>query len=220
MVLSEATIEILKNFSTLNKGLIVKPGKILQTYSSSSTVFAEAELQEEFESEFAIYDLTKTLGIISMSKGAPVDITVEKDKLVFSGVGKIRQRFAVASLIHGHDVIGKKLPFEAKIGFNLTADAYNWIISTASILGAPNIVIKSDDDVLSMYAMDVKGQMVDDASMQVGVGEDVKGINAVLKIENLNILKGGYRVELSNRMAKFIHHDKKVKYYISLEKTS
>jgi hypothetical protein len=228
MKLSESTVEILKNFSTINQGLIVKPGKVLRTLSNNRAIMAEAQIDEEFESEFGIYDLNKTLGLLSMTKGVTPEIKIEKEFLTFSGLGKIRQRFTAINLIFGHDRVGKTINISTfDVNFVLTPEIHNWIFSVASILKCPEIIIRSgeydpktDSRPLELAALDVKGLIVDDASVTIA-GVNTLEFTAVLKIENLKILSGAYDVFISrNGISKFIHKDKKILYWISLEKTS
>ena len=61
MNLSTDTIAMLKNFSDINTNILIKPGNKIQTCSNMRSILAEAEIKENFDSEFAIYDLPKFL---------------------------------------------------------------------------------------------------------------------------------------------------------------
>jgi hypothetical protein len=220
MKLSENTIEVLKNFSTINQGLIVKKGSHLKTLSTNKNIKAEADIAEEFTQDFAIYDLNKTLGILSMNKASP-EVVVEKECLTFSGLGghaKIRQRFAAPCLIFGYDKLDKKIEVDGfEVDLTLTQEVFSWIFSVASILKCPNIVIRSvDGKIIEIFAEDVKGEVVDDASIVVQ-GNTTVPFNAVLKIENLKIIPGAYNVLITNGISKFCHKTKPLLYWISLE---
>jgi len=73
MKLSEDTINVLKNFSTINQSLQVKPGNVLKTISPLKTVFVEATVTETFPKEAAVYDLNKLLAKVSLYKEAELD---------------------------------------------------------------------------------------------------------------------------------------------------
>ena len=66
MNLSTNTVTILKNFSEINKNILVKPGKRLQTISTLKNILAEADIDNKFEQEFAIYDLPEFLRAIEL----------------------------------------------------------------------------------------------------------------------------------------------------------
>jgi len=68
MKFSDTTLEILKNYSTINQGLVVKPGSVLKTITPSRTVLATAIVAEKFPVAFALYDLNKFLAKLSLYK--------------------------------------------------------------------------------------------------------------------------------------------------------
>ena len=59
MKLSENTLNILKNFAGINNSILVKQGNRLRTISVAKNILAEAEVKEDFERDFAIYDLNQ-----------------------------------------------------------------------------------------------------------------------------------------------------------------
>jgi len=63
---SKNTLTILKNFSSLNSNLLVKPGNVIKTITPSKTGMAVATVEETFDVEFGIWDLNKFLGVVSL----------------------------------------------------------------------------------------------------------------------------------------------------------
>ena len=57
MKLSDHTIEVLKNFATINQNLVIKEGSTLSTMSAMKNIVARATVAETFEKDVAIYDL-------------------------------------------------------------------------------------------------------------------------------------------------------------------
>ncbi|QQG32130.1 sliding clamp [Citrobacter phage CkP1] len=66
MKLSKDTLNILKNFSTINSGVMLKPGKFIMTRSVNGTTYAESNINDEIDFEVAIYDLPSFLGILGL----------------------------------------------------------------------------------------------------------------------------------------------------------
>ena len=64
--ISNETLEVLKNFSSINSNILVKEGNTLTTISPVKNVMAEAEISETFDQEFGIWDLNKFLGTVSL----------------------------------------------------------------------------------------------------------------------------------------------------------
>ncbi len=55
MKLSEKTLSLLKNFSTINQSILFKHGSQLRTISVMKNILAEATVAEEFPKDFGIY---------------------------------------------------------------------------------------------------------------------------------------------------------------------
>lgn len=77
MKLTKETLNILKNFSTLNNGIILKEGNILITKNITNVVYAEATLNQTIEQEIGIYDLNAFLGNMNLV-GDDADISVDE----------------------------------------------------------------------------------------------------------------------------------------------
>ena len=60
------TLEILKNFASINSNILVKEGNVLSTISPVKNVMAEATITETFDTQFGIWDLNKFLGTVSL----------------------------------------------------------------------------------------------------------------------------------------------------------
>ena len=66
MKLSKQTIAILSNYSDINQSILVKQGNKLRTISVMKNILAEAEVEEEFPKDFAIYDLPQFLKVLRL----------------------------------------------------------------------------------------------------------------------------------------------------------
>ena len=74
MYLSAETVSILKNLSTINQSILIKPGKELNSMSVMKNILVKADIQEEFEKVVAIYDLNQFLNCLSLIPGAQLDL--------------------------------------------------------------------------------------------------------------------------------------------------
>ena len=73
MKLSNETIEILKNFSSINMSVLLKPGNKIRTVSAQKTILAQATVAETFPKECAIYNLPELLSMTSMFEDPELD---------------------------------------------------------------------------------------------------------------------------------------------------
>jgi len=219
MNLSKSTVELIKNFATINQGLVVKEGKSLRTISTNKAILAEATIEEEFDREFGIYDLPKFLGLLSMAKDTPSIELGDEFVTVNHPLGKIRQRYSPTNLILSPPNKSINVSDYA-VELDLPAEKLEWIFNVASILKAPNIVIRGDENGIEIAAMDVKGEIVDDASTTVD-GKATTSFQAVIKVENLKLIPGDYQVKLSDKMvSKFCSVSRELHYFVAIEKDS
>ena len=54
MNLSKQTVDILKNFSTINASIAVDVGNTLQTMSAMKNILVKSTVEETFNTEFAV----------------------------------------------------------------------------------------------------------------------------------------------------------------------
>ena len=95
MKLSDSTLSILRNFAGINNSILVKKGNRLRTISVAKNILAEANLNEEFPSDFALYDLNQFLNVNnSLFRNPELDFT-DKGYVVISE-GKSKQTFFFA----------------------------------------------------------------------------------------------------------------------------
>ena len=89
-LLSNDTLNVLKNFATINQGLLFKKGKRLRTLSVLKNVFAVADITDEIPREFAIYDLNEFLGTLSLFSKPDLDF---KDDHILIQEGKAKVKY-------------------------------------------------------------------------------------------------------------------------------
>lgn len=222
MKLSPNFVEILGNFSTINSGMVFKPGKIIRTMSQNKTILAQAEVEEEFQQEFGIYDLNRMLALISLNKQAP-EVEVENESLVFVGLGgkgRIRQRFTNINLIAApadKNIAAQNWAVE----FTLDHDVFKWIFNVSAILKCPHTVISGEPgEKMKINAIDVKGDIVDSAFVTLDTVAKNR-FNVVFKNEHLKVLPGKYEVKVAKAgISHFINSERKLKYWIGIENSS
>ena len=214
MRLSEQTVALLKNFSGINQNIQFKAGSKISTISAQKNILVSAEVPESFPSDFAIYDLNKLLGVMSLFQDPDLEIG---DKTMKVG-GKVDYMFADPSMIFYPPE--KELSFpEAEVTFTLTKGDFSQVIKAASVLGLPHVCVEGKDDKLSIVATDVNNSSSDEFKTELG--ETDKTFNMVFKIENLKLFSGDYNVEVTSKgISKFSHTSTNLQYFIATEADS
>jgi len=216
MKLSTETLNVLKNFSTINQNLEFKQGNKLTTISAGKSVLAQATVKDEFPQNFCVYDLNQFLLVHSMFKG-DVELEFDASNITFKG-GRSKTKYRMAS----RDTIVVPPEKEIKLNdidysFTLSDVDYAEIMRSAAILSSPNIAIKSDGDTVEIFAYDAKDDSQHTSSIKVGEGNG-KTFTLVFKTENLKMIQGTYDVQISFKgLAQFKNTKEEIQYWIAIE---
>jgi len=85
MKLSEKTINLLENFSSINQSILVKRGSKLRTISVMKNILAEADIDENFEKDFGIYDLPQFLNGVGLMNDPDIDLKHDSYMIIREG---------------------------------------------------------------------------------------------------------------------------------------
>jgi hypothetical protein len=215
MKISSETIALLKTFSSINTNLVLRKGSTLSTISGLKNVYASADVPEDFPVDYAIYDLPEFLSVLSLFKDADVTFD-EKVAVIKEGKSAIRYYAADISLL----VLPEKpMTFvDPLVEFILPQATLTTALKTAGALRSADIAFEGDGENIYVVVADLKNPNAN--SFRVVVGETDKTFRANLKVENLKMSPGEYKVGLTKRKIKFENTSQKVTFYTALETTS
>ena len=218
MKLSDQTIEVLQNFSTINQSLLFKEGDVLRTVSPQKTVLAEVTVPHNFESEFGIYDLGQFLSAMTLIDGAELNLG-ENSMDINSGNGEsITYRYADPSMIVTPPEKGIALP-DVDATFSMSDTILKNVLQAARVLGLPEIIVEGDGTNISITAGDSKNSSMNNYSQKII--ESNSQFRHVFKVDNMKMMMLQYNVEISTKgISKFSTEDGKVTYYIATESRS
>ena len=214
---SDDLTKILKNFSTINKSIVIEPGNVVSTLSVNKNILAKATVTEEFSKQVAIYDLGVFLGGVSLFDAPVFDlqsdsfVTVQNEK----GRSKSRYYYADPEIIVKPPSKDIRLP-SVDVEFDLPQEDLQKLLSASSVYQVPDLCVYAEDEKIQVSVRDKKNDTSN--SFNVTVGETVEESCYCFKVENLRMIPGNYRVEISkSNIALFTNRDYDVKYWIALE---
>lgn len=222
MKFSPETLTILKNFASINSGILFKVGNTLSTVSPQKNILVDAKITETITQEFGIYDLNNFLSVISLFNGS-AELEFEPKHAVIAGMNgrsKIRYRFTDPSMIVVAPEKRPNLP-SVDVNFSLSQEDFNWIVKTANVLNVPNVSIKSDGTGVYLTAFDVNDDSAHTNSVELEDINTTEKFNLIFKVENLKLIPGNYNVEICSKgISKFNDPTKDITYFITLETSS
>ena len=214
MKIEGRTLQVLKNFSTINPSIVFKPGNSLTTCTPNKTMMAKATIGEQIDSNFAIYDISKFLSVLSLFNSPELDIST--NYMLIKGEGqKVRFTFADPSLVvtPAKDI---KMP-DCEIKFELQDIQLSSTMKAMGVMQLPELAVVGEGGEMYLQAMDSKNPTSDD--FKISLGETSLNFRMIFRADNLKLLPGDYSVSISkNSIAEFKGKD--VTYWLATEASS
>ena len=218
MKLSSDTINLLKNFASINQGIYFKQGKTIKTVSPQKNIMAEVTVDESFPVDFGVYDLNNFLSVISLHKDDPT-LNFEDKNILISGLkgrSKIKYRFCEPTMIVVPPEKNIVMP-DPEIRFTLNAEDFDWVLRAAAVLSSPHIAIESDGEKVFVSTIDLQNDSAHTDSIEIADGNGDK-YRMIFKTENLKMISGTYEVSLSSKgISHFKNKNKNLQYWITTE---
>ena len=215
MKLSEKTITILKNFSTINESILIKKGSAIRTISILKNIYAEAEVTEEFPTDFAIYDLNEFLNGLSLHQDPDLDFSNDSYLQIREGKRRVKYFFADPEVIVTPPEKEIELPTQ-DICFQIEHSQLDKLKKASAVYKLPDLSVVGENGVIRALVRDKNNDTSNEYSIIVGETDQEFVFN--FKEENIKIIPGSYDVIISQHLsAKFINDKYDLKYIIALE---
>ena len=219
-VLSEDTINVLKNFATINPNLVFTPGQKVKTISEAKTIMAQADIVEDMPREFGIYDLNEFLSVYNLVEQPSLEFE-DKSVLINGANNQVVRYFFSETEILTTPQKDIQMP-DAELGFTLTDDILNQIRKAAAVLGHTELSLKGDNGVITASVVDTKDNTSNSFSYELDRDNAcVESFNFIVSIPNLKLLPGDYFVSISSKLiSNWTNNNYPIEYFIALEKNS
>ena len=220
MKLSEHTVEVLKNFATINQNLVIKEGSTLTTMSAMKNIVAKADVEESFDKEVAIYDMNEFLASISLFTSPVLEfndgfVTIKEEN---SPKNSLKYFYSDPSVVTSPN---KTITMPSKeVSFKLGGEDLNKLKRAAGVIGAPDLVLEKTNTGSFLTVKDKKNDTANTFSLDVNTQSD-GNFNFYFKVENLKVMDGDYDVEISSKnISHLSSKSKDVEYWVALEPES
>ena len=218
MKLSETTLSILKNFSSINQSILFKEGNKLRTISVMKNILAEATVTEEFSKDFGIYDLNQFLNGLSLHASPELDFKNDGHVLIREGKMRSKYFFADPNVIVTPPDKDITLPSE-DVCFEVSTEQLEKLLKASAVYQLPDLSAVGENGVVKLVVRDKKNDTSNDFAIVVGETDNEFSFN--FKVENIKVLPGTYEVVVSQKLlSRFTSKNRDLTYYIALEPDS
>ena len=218
MKLSESTLSLLKNFSTINQSILFKQGNRLRTISVMKNILAEATISENLPKDFGIYDLNQFLNGLGLHNNPELDFEDDSYLIIKEGRSRSKYFFADPNVIITPPEKSIDLPSE-DVTFQLSTDQLDKLLKAAAIYQSPDLSVIGENGVVKILIRDKKNETSNTFAVTVGETDSTFSFN--FKVENMKILPGTYDVVVSQKLlSRFTNKNHDLTYFIALEPDS
>ncbi len=219
MKLSDKTIDLLENFSSINQSILVKKGTKLRTISVMKNILAEAEVDENFEKDFGIYDLPQFLNGVGLMNDPDIDLKHDSYMIIREGkTTKVKFAFADPEVIITPPEKPISLP-STDVCFQLESVQLQKLLKASSVYQLPDLAAIGNGEEITLVVRDKKNDNSNEFALTVGKTDKTFEFN--FKIENIKLIPGSYDVVISKKLlSKFTNSNYNLDYYIALEPDS
>ena len=223
MELSESTLEVLKNFSSINSNLIFNEGNVIKVVSTAKNVLSVPSLDVSFPKQFGIYDLTEFLSTLTLLDSPRLKFE-DNYVVVSDGSGRSRIKYHYADIDILSDCQPKKdiiMP-DPEVSFFLDRATLMKIKRAASVLGHTELDVSLSNNVMSLNVIDNNDNTSNAFSIDVdGTFPKDSQFSFIFNISNLKMIDGDYDVDISSTLiSHFVNKESSIEYWVALEKTS
>ena len=230
--LSKKTIDILRNFSTINKSVLIEPGKFIQTMSVNKNIIGQAQITEHIPEQMAIYDLPLFLGALSLFKKPWLFFPDKKKVIIYDEEtkGKTTFYYSDPSVIVTPPEFNPDIP-EIEVMFDLPQVDLSQLLQAAKVYGVEDLCVNGYQGEYSICVRDKKNTTSNVFSLplkkvifQDPLGKERGGgpnpdFCYCFKVENLKLIDATYHISLSKKniacFTSITHSD--LNYFIALE---
>ena len=221
MKLSDHTVDVLKNFASINQNLVIKEGSTLTTMSAMKNIVAKAEVEESFDKEVAIYDLNEFLASISLFTNPVLEfdegfVTIREEN---NPKNSLKYFYSDPSVVTSPN---KTITMPSKeVSFKLNGENLNKLKRAAGVIQAPDLVLEKKNTDVFLTVKDKKNDTANTFSIDVDTVADGSDFKFFFKVENLKLMDGDYEVDISSKNISHLESSNKdVEYWVALEPES
>ena len=219
VILSKKTLDVLKNFSTINSSIVFRKGSTVRTISNAENILAKFTGEEVFPSDFAIYDLSQFLSGISLFNDPQLEFTSNDFVSIRGGRTSAKYYFSDPEITL-KSAPEKNVNFPgADLQFNLTGEELLQLQKASAVYGLPDLTFQSEEglDTIKLILRDKENDTSNTYDLSVA-GCCTGTYSLDVKIDNIRVLPGDYSIKVSKALiSEWSNANVDLTYYIALE---
>jgi hypothetical protein len=215
--LNKETVEILRNFASINANLVIKPGKKITTMSVTKDILATYEGEVDFTKQVSIFNLSEFLGAYAAFSDPEIELN-DKNLVIKKGKQQVKYVYADENVLitPKKDII---MP-SAEIEIELTNELITRLSKMASVLSVEDLAVIGDGKTVCVKVYDKKNPTANAFEVDLEV-QTTRKFHVNFKVEKLRLFPSDYKVEISSKkISKWIASSLNLVVFIAVEADS
>jgi len=195
MKISKETIDILVNFYSINKSIVLRAGSVITT-QRQDVIVARADVAETFPRTIPIVDLKKFLNLLTLGDGDP-DVTFGDECIIIKqGDFEVKYAYSPEGLIDAPPD-GKKIKLRSKdVQFTLKDEVWQQVHKAMGIMSFTEFAFVGDNGKLSIQALSTRIENGMSDTYSANLGQTDKTFNCIMSLGNMKMIPGDYDVTI------------------------
>mgnify|MGYP003642180888 CR=1 FL=1 len=220
MELTEKTLDVLKNFATINSNIVITEGNVVKTVSEAKNVLSSSTLDVNFPKTFGLYDLNEFLSTLSLVDSPRVTFD-DNFATISDGSGRSRVKYFFSDPENLTSPAKEIIMPETEVNFTLDRATLGRIKKAASVLGHTEVAVSAKNGVIMLSVIDNNDKTSNAFSIDVDGTFVNENFEFVFNISNLKMIDGDYVVGISSKLiSHFVNEASGIEYWVALEKKS
>ena len=219
VILSKKTLDVLKNFSTINSSIVFRKGSTVRTISNAENILAKFTGEEVFPTDFAIYDLSQFLRGIDLFNDPQLEFTSTDFVSIRGGRQSAKYYFSDPEITL-KSAPEKNVNFPgADLQFTLSGEDLIALQKASAVYGLPDLTFQSEEglDTIKLILRDKENDTSNTYDLTVA-GTSTGTYSLDVKIDNIRVLPGDYNIKVSKALiSEWTNSNYDLTYYIALE---
>lgn len=196
MKLSRETIDILKNFQSINPSIVIRPGNMLMTQRQDFVV-ARAKVSEEFPRVAPLVDLKKFLALYSLG-GEDTDVDFTEEKIIISQDDyRSNLAYSPEGLIDSPPEGMRPRLKNKDVQFTLKQEVWERVSAAMSIMSFSEFAFVGEDGVLSIQGLSTRIENGESDTYSANIGETEHNFRCIMNASHMRLIPGDYDVTIS-----------------------
>ncbi len=218
MKLSTATLNVLKNFATINQGLVVNKDAPVYTKTVSNSLLAKCSF-EDLKETFAIYDISGYLQTLSLFDDPDIKFN-DNNMTISDGIQSVKRHYSSIDVIDypEDDQITtiEGMTKDSKVDFVMSGEQLSKILKASAVMKFDTLTLVSTGEInqtIKAKLSDSSNCTADTFELDLGLCETQ--INVKLFVENIKVLPASYDITVLDNLVMFNNDALNLTYWLA-----